>query len=232
MNVDIPTFRRNIFQEMRGNLDQKFSELTSLLNQRKIDLFQKINDLEIEYNNKIKQFEKDKQTLIELREHTEQKLGQNSLFDVQTDIVSGINKNIENLEKESKLDLDLVLTLNWGFNSLKFLISLIDLELAPKSKFQSTGDETKSSFPKLSKPVSISPLPRNTAPTLTTQRTRPSSSSFASLSGNTVLFTLQAPKLTAPVSFTKEFKKSTRNVRTIIKSNENQLRLKTTTDTT
>ena len=141
MNVDVPTFRRNIFQEMRGNLDQKFSGLTFLVNQRKIALFQKIDDLELEYNNKINQFEKDKQTLIELREHTEQKLGQNSLLELQTDIVSGINKNIKNLEKESKLHLDLVLTLNWDFDGLKLLISQMDLKLTPQNRSLSTGLE-------------------------------------------------------------------------------------------
>ena len=72
---------------MRENLKQKFSELTSLVNQRKLDLDRKIDDLEIEYNNKNKQIEKDKQTMAELREHTKQKLGQNTLMDVQNNLI-------------------------------------------------------------------------------------------------------------------------------------------------
>ena len=122
---------KNKFQEMRENLNQKFSELTSLVNQRKLELDRKIDDLEIEYNNKNKQIEKDKQTLKELREITEQKLGQNTLLDVQNNIIKEISDKIQKLDAESNSQLEFALTLNWDFTKIKQEIDRIDLKLAP-----------------------------------------------------------------------------------------------------
>ena len=131
---------QNIFKEMKENLNQKCSNLIALINQRKLALDLKIDELEMEYSNERKQIEKDKQTMVDLREITEQRLGQNSLLDVQTDLVSDINKKIKNLEKESELHLDLVLTLNWDFDGLKLLIGQMDLQLTPQNRFLSTGN--------------------------------------------------------------------------------------------
>ena len=117
--------RKTIFEEMREKLTQSFTELTSKVNQRKCDLDRKIDDLEIEYNNKNKQIEKDKQTMRELREMTEQKLGQNALMDVQNNIIKEISDKIQKLDVESKSQLKLTL----NFNIIKQEIDRIDIKL-------------------------------------------------------------------------------------------------------
>ena len=127
---------KNKFQEMRENLDQTFSELTSLVNQRKLDLDRKIDDLEIEYNNKNKQIEKDKQTMRELREMTEEKIDQNTLMDVQNNLIKDISDKIQKLDVESKSQLEFTLTLNWNFTKIKQEIDKIDLKLADRPGFE------------------------------------------------------------------------------------------------
>ena len=138
---------KNKFQEMRENLNQKFSELTSLVNQRKLELDRKIDDLEIEYNNKNKQIEKDKQTMRELREMTEEKIDQNTLMDVQNNLIEDISDKIQKLDVESKSQLELTLTLNWNFTKIIQEIDRIDLKLAtpnePRIPFVLTEVEKK-----------------------------------------------------------------------------------------
>ena len=124
----------HIFDTMRRKLSQNFSELTSFVNQRKLELDRKIDFLELEYTNKNKQIEKDKQTMTELREMTEQKLGQNSLLDVQSELVSNIDNKIVKLETELRFHLELTPILNWNFEALRDAINQIDLDLGLRTK--------------------------------------------------------------------------------------------------
>ena len=126
----VPIPKKTFFEEMKENLNQKCSNLIALIAQRKRALDLKIDELEMEYNNKIKQIEKDKQTMAELREITEQRLGQNTLLDLQNDIIRDIDTKFGKLEAESKIEYNL--TLNWNPGRLERLINHINVKLTPK----------------------------------------------------------------------------------------------------
>ena len=134
---------QNIFKEMRTKLDQKFSEFDRQLVEQRKKLELKIDQLELEFTNKQKQIESDKQTLTELYEQTQNKLGQNSLMDLQVKILNEINEKLKNLNSEYTKQSQLRFKLYWNNDDMSTLVNNIDLELTPLTVPDETEPQEK-----------------------------------------------------------------------------------------
>ena len=119
----------NIFQEMRTKLNQKFSEFDRLLTDHRKKLDLKIDQLEIEFTNKHKQIGSDKQTLTELHEQTQNKLGRTSLIEIQTKLLMEITDKLNDLKLENTKQNQLRFTLYWNQDDIIGLLNKIDMEL-------------------------------------------------------------------------------------------------------
>ena len=107
----------NTFHNSRKELYTKFSKLNSLVLRRKLELDGKIDAIEIEYNDNNKQKHNDKQTMLELREFTEQRLVPNTLSDVHREIMSNIQEKIREIYSIPIPEPEI--TMHWNLDLLR-----------------------------------------------------------------------------------------------------------------